>query len=84
MRDSRRMKRMERNNNKSNVHSLGINLIPMMDVLCVLVFFLLFHSFNSTMPESQIALPASVVETRPRETVTIVVTPEVVRFRAKQ
>ena len=52
MRDTRRMKRMERNNRKGDIKSLGINLIPMMDVLTVLVFFLLFHSFNSTLPDS--------------------------------
>ena len=79
MKDSRRMKRMERNNRKGQeVTGLGLNLIPMMDVLCVLVFFLLFHSFNGDMPEQRIALPDSVVETRPRQTVTIVVSPEAV------
>ena len=83
MRDSRRMKRMERNNRKGDIKGLGINLIPMMDVLCVLVFFLLFHSFNSTLPDAQIALPASVVETRPRETVAIVVSPEVVMVQGE-
>jgi biopolymer transport protein ExbD len=69
---------MERTNRKGEIRGLGINLIPMMDVLTVLVFFLLFHSFNSTLPDAQIALPASIVETRPRETVTIVVSPETV------
>lgn len=83
MKDSRRMKRMERNNRKGDIKGLGINLIPMMDVLCVLVFFLLFHSFNSTLPDAQIALPASVVETRPRETVAIVVSPEVVMVQGE-
>ncbi|HTF99581.1 MAG TPA: biopolymer transporter ExbD [Nitrospirota bacterium] len=78
MRETRRMKRMERNNRKGEIRGLGINLIPMMDVLTVLVFFLLFHSFNSTMPDAQIALPASVAETRPRETVSIVVSPDLV------
>ncbi len=83
MRDSRRMKRMERNNRKSDVKGLGINLRPMMDVLTVLVFFLLFHSFNGTMPEARIALPDSVVETKPRETVHIVVSPEVVMVQGE-
>ncbi len=78
MKDSRRMKRMERNNKKGQITGLGLNLIPMMDVLTVLVFFLLFHSFNGDLPESRIALPSSVVETRPRETVHIVVSPETV------
>ncbi len=83
MKDSRRMKRMERNNRKGQIKGLGINLIPMMDVLTVLVFFLLFHSFNSTLPDAQIALPASVVETRPRETVSIVVSPDVVMVQGE-
>lgn len=78
MRDSRRMKRMERTNRKGQITGLGLNLIPMMDVLTVLVFFLLFHSFNGDMPAAKIRLPDSLVETRPRETVHIVVTPEVV------
>jgi|SRR5208337_1060544 len=76
MRETRRMKRMERNNRKGVIRGLGINLIPMMDVLTVLVFFLLFHSFNSTLPDAQIALPDSSVLTRPRETVAIVVSSE--------
>ncbi len=83
MRDTRRMKRMERTNRKSDVKGLGINLIPMMDVLCVLVFFLLYHSFNSTLPDAQLTLPASVVQTHPRETVTIVVTPDVVMVQGE-
>jgi len=76
MNESRRMKRMERNNRKGE--GLGLNLIPMMDVLTVLVLFLLFHSFNGEMPEQRIELPVSVVETRPRETLAIVVNPEAV------
>ena len=76
MNESRRMRRMERNNRKGE--GLGLNLIPMMDVLTVLVLFLLFHSFNGEMPEQRIELPVSVVETRPRETLAIVVNPEAV------
>lgn len=76
MNESRRMRRMERNNRKGE--GLGLNLIPMMDVLTVLVLFLLFHSFNGEMPEQRIELPNSVVETRPRETLAIVVNPEAV------
>jgi len=76
MNESRRMRRMERNNRKGE--GLGLNLIPMMDVLTVLVLFLLFHSFNGEMPEQRIELPDSVVETRPRETLAIVINPEAV------
>jgi biopolymer transport protein TolR len=75
MRGSRRMKRLERNNNRRQAF---LNLIPMLDVLSVLVFFLLFHSFNGDMPEQRLALPTSVVETKPRGTVVVSVTPEAV------
>lgn len=78
MRASKRMLRMERTNKKGQITGLGLNLIPMMDVLTVLVFFLLFHSFNGEMPSAKITLPESIVESRPRETVHIVVTPTVV------
>jgi biopolymer transport protein TolR len=81
MRDSRRMRRMGRANKRGVIKGLGINLIPMMDVLTVLVFFLLFHSFNGSMPEAQILLPESSVETKPRETIAIVVSPETVMVR---
>jgi biopolymer transport protein ExbD len=69
------MKRMERNN---KTRQASLNLIPMLDVLSVLVFFLLFHSFNGDMPEQRLALPQSVVETKPRGTVAVSVTPEAV------
>ena len=80
MRESRRMKRMERNNKR---HHVSLNLIPMLDVLSVLVFFLLFHSFNGDMPEQRIVLPDSVVETKPRGTVVISVTPEAVMVQGE-
>jgi biopolymer transport protein ExbD len=76
MRNSRRMKRMGRSKRKVT----GINLTPLMDVFTILVFFLLFHSSGSDILEAprQIKLPDSVVETKPRETVVIMVSPEVV------
>jgi biopolymer transport protein ExbD len=76
MRDSRRMKRMGRSRKKLP----GLNLTPLMDVFTILVFFLLFHSTGSDVLEAprQIKLPDSVVETKPRETVVIMVSPDVV------
>jgi len=58
----------------------GLNLTPLMDVFTILVFFLLFHSASGDILEAprQIKLPDSVVETKPRETVVIMVSPEVV------
>ena len=80
MKQSRRIKRMERNNTNYYVR---LNLIPMLDVLSVLVFFLLFHSFNGDIPEQRLTLPQSVVETKPRGTVAISVTPEAVLIQGE-
>jgi biopolymer transport protein ExbD len=76
MRNSRRMRRMGRSRKKIT----GMNLTPLMDVFTILVFFLLFHSSGSDVMEAprQIKLPDSIVETKPRETVVIMVSPEVV------
>jgi biopolymer transport protein ExbD len=58
----------------------GLILTPLMDVFTILVFFLLFHSYGGDVMEApkQIELPDSVVETKPRETVMIMVSPEMV------
>jgi len=76
MRNSRRMKRMGRSNQKA----ARLNLTSLMDVFTILVFFLLFHSSGGYNLESskQIKLPDSVAETKPRETVVIMVSPDVV------
>ncbi len=77
MRSSRRMKRMGRIKRKTP----GLNLVPMIDVLTdLVVFLLLLHSAGGYIlePPKQIKLPDSVVETKPRETVMITVSPEVV------
>jgi biopolymer transport protein ExbD len=76
MRNSRRMKRMARSKKKLT----GLNLTPLMDVFTILVFFLLFHSSGGDILQTpkQVKLPDSVVETKPRETVVIMVSPEVV------
>ena len=76
MRNSKRIRRMGRN--KKIV--TGLNLTSLMDVFTILVFFLLFHASGSEVVEApkQIKLPDSVVETKPRVTVVIMVTPEIV------
>lgn len=81
MRNSRRIRRMERNKKKVN----SLNLTSLMDVFTILVFFLLFHSAGGEVLEApkQIKLPDSVVETKPRETVVIMVSPESVVVQGK-
>ncbi len=76
MRNNRRIRRMSRNKKKV----AGLNLTSLMDVFTILVFFLLFHSGGNEAVEApkQIKLPDSVVEAKPRETIVIMVSPEVV------
>jgi biopolymer transport protein ExbD len=76
VKNSRRMRRMGRNRKKLP----SLNLTSLMDVFTILVFFLLFHSGSGEVVEApkQIKLPDSVVETKPRETVVILVSPEMV------
>jgi len=74
MRESRRMRRMSRSRKKVP----GLMLTSLMDVFTILVFFLLSNSSASEVVKApdQIKLPDSTVETKPRETVVILVTPE--------
>jgi biopolymer transport protein ExbD len=62
-----------------------INLTSLMDVFTILVFFLLVNSGQTQMLETpkQITLPESVVEERPKETVVIFVSPEVVTVQGE-
>jgi biopolymer transport protein ExbD len=55
-----------------------INLTALMDVFTILVFFLLVNSGQSEILDTpnQIQLPESVIESKPRETVVIFVSPE--------
>ena len=75
MKENRRMKRMSRGG--KGVTSAGLNLVSLMDVFTILVFFLLVNSSSSDVmePPKKIKLPDSVVEAKPRETVIVMITP---------
>jgi len=81
MRKSRRMRRMGRN----RIKGTGLLLTSLMDIFTILVFFLLFHSSGSDVqePPKDIHLPESVIEAKPRETVEITVSPEIVLVQGK-
>ncbi len=74
MRNTRRIKRMKRNRVKIG----KMNLTSLMDVFTILVFFLLVNSGSVEVMEAPktVKLPESRVETKPRETVVIFVSPE--------
>ena len=63
---------------KTGRKSPGLNMVPLMDVFTILLFFLLVNSTSSDVmePPKSIKLPASYVESKPRETVVVLVTGE--------
>ena len=73
MRSSRRIKRMGRNRTKIS----KMNLTSLMDVFTILVFFLLVNSGSVEVLDTpkEVTLPESRVETKPRETVVIFISP---------
>ena len=73
MRNSRRIKRMGRNRLKIS----KMNLTSLMDVFTILVFFLLVNSGSVEVLDTpkEVTLPESRVETKPRETVVIFISP---------
>ncbi len=81
MRNTRRIKRMSRN----RVKITKMNLTSLMDVFTILVFFLLVNSGSVELVEApkNVKLPESQVDTKPRETVVIFVSPEDVLVQGK-
>ena len=81
MQSSRRMKRMSRNKKKI----AGLSLVSLMDVFTILVFFLLTNSSSTEVLSNpkEITLPDSVVESKPRETIVIFVSPEVILLQGE-
>ncbi len=73
MKQNRRMKRMARSGNQKKA---SLNLVSLMDVFTILVFFLLVNSSSSDVmePPKSIKLPESVVDSKPRETIIVLVT----------
>jgi biopolymer transport protein ExbD len=82
MRNSRRIKRMSRNRTKIT----KMNLTSLMDVFTILVFFLLVNSGSVEVLDApkDVVLPESKVESKPRETVVIFVSPEEVLVQGQQ
>lgn len=75
MRQSHRALRMERQQAKSR-RQPAFNLVALMDIFTILVFFLLVHSSDVqeiSLPKS-VDLPESITDTAPHDTPTVLVT----------
>ena len=74
MKMSRRAKRMDRHHARSRLLT-GLNMVSLMDIFTILVFFLLVNSSDVEILPSvkAVKLPESVAEKLPKQTVVIVV-----------
>ena len=75
--NSRRSRRLVQRQAKAR-HWPSLNLVPLMDVFTILVFFFLVHSTDValTADHSVIRLPESVAERKPRQTLVVTITRE--------
>lgn len=80
MKNTRRMQRMSHKRYKAS-----LNLTALMDVFTILVFFLLVNQSTVEVvePPKNIKLPDSVVEAKPRQTVTLMVSAETVLLQGQ-
>ena len=71
---SARARRMDKHH-KRNARSSGLNLVSLMDIFTILVFFLLVNSSDvETLPNSEdLQLPESIAEEKAKETVVILI-----------
>ncbi len=74
MRKSRRAMRMERRHNRGKKGG-GLNLVSLMDIFTILVFFLLVNSSDvEVLPNAKdIQLPESIAEEKAKETVVVLI-----------
>lgn len=75
MKESRRAQRIKRHYHRMHKAG-GLNLVSLMDIFTILVFFLMVNSSDVKVlqQESKIELPKSIAEKQPRETLVVTVT----------
>ncbi len=79
---TRRMRRMSKYTTRKAV---SLNMVSLMDVFTILVFFLLVNSSTSQVaqPPKDMQLPTSYVQTPPAETIVVTVTQDAVLVQGK-
>ncbi|NOX69869.1 MAG: biopolymer transporter ExbD [Gammaproteobacteria bacterium] len=75
MQKSHRAARMDRRHKRGKKASVALNLVSLMDIFTILVFFLLVNSSNvEVLPNAKdIQLPESIAEEKAKETVVIII-----------
>jgi len=85
MKQSRRAQRMERHH-KRNSRIPGLNLVSLMDIFTILVFFLLVNSSGGeVLPSTRnINLPESISEHKPRPNIVVMVTDKAILVQGRR
>ncbi|RMH21400.1 MAG: biopolymer transporter ExbD [Gammaproteobacteria bacterium] len=75
-----------RRHNRRGAQAASLNLVSLMDIFTILVFFLLVNSGEiDALPNAKIVkLPVSIAEEKPRETLVILVTDEAIFLQGKK
>lgn len=75
MKESRRKKRMQRHHDRRGDKTASLNMVSLMDIFTILVFFLLVSSANSDIlpTPKNITLPRSTADKLPKENLVIMV-----------
>lgn len=75
MKESRRTRRMDRHHKRSKDSNASLNMVSLMDIFTILVFFLLVSAGDSEVLPSpkKITLPESTAEKAPKKNVVIMV-----------
>lgn len=83
MKNMRRIKRMGRGAKRKKIP--GMNLVSLMDVFTILVFFLLVNSANTEELDNpkNLKLPDSVAERKPDQTIVVMITPDNIMVRGE-
>ncbi len=85
MKMSRKARRMERHH-KRKKSVVGFNMVSLMDIFTILVFFLLVNSAQVEVLQNQksITLPESIAERRPQETMVVMVNSKDILLRNRK
>jgi len=76
MKSSRRAKRMARNH-KRNKQKSGLNLVSLMDIFTIMVFFLMMNQSDvEVMSSDSVKLPESTAQAQPKNTINLMVSGE--------
>lgn len=86
MKESRRTKRMAEHHKRRKDRTASLNMVSLMDIFTILVFFLLVTSSESnTLPSTKsLNLPASTTDKAPKKTLVVMVNEKDIQINGKQ